>query len=136
LQRQRCAFVFNGSSNAGAAEAPLKARPIDELTVRAEIPRSGDFMAWGFDALWMMAGETAIHENSEWIPDARNERIHKFDPIANKLVLTIPVPFSGTEGSIGVGEGTVSITARGNVLARFNALTGAMEATIKLDGAK
>ena len=49
-------------------------------------------------------------------------------------MLTIPVRFIGTEGSVGVGEGSVWITARGNVLTRFNAITGAEEATIKLPG--
>src|SRR5262249_39766716 len=131
-------------------------RTIDELSVAAAIPRKGDFMAWGFDALWMMMDETAVHENGKWksigpylvrvdgktnqvedneipgasasvrglatgegavwIPDARTEQIFKFDPVTKKVVLTIPVSFSGTEGSIGVGEGAVWITARGNVL--------------------
>jgi DNA-binding beta-propeller fold protein YncE len=76
----------------------------------------------------------ATGEGAVWIPDARTEQIFKFDPIAKKVVLTLPVAFSGTEGSIGVGEGAVWITARGNVLTRFNAATGAVEATIKLDG--
>jgi virginiamycin B lyase len=76
----------------------------------------------------------AIGEGAVWIPDARSEQIFKFDPVAKKVVLTIPVSFSGTEGSIGVGEGSVWITARGNVLTRLNATTGAEEATIKLPG--
>lgn len=151
-----------------------KARSIDDLKVAAEIPRSADFMAWGFDALWMMTGETAvlvdgelksmgpslvridgtsnsaddikipqasasvrglaIGEEAVWIPDARNEQILKFDPREKRVTLTISVPFSGTEGSIGVGEGAVWITARGNVLTRFNASTGAEEGKIELPG--
>src|SRR6478609_9370861 len=151
-----------------------KERSIDELAMTAEVERSGDFMAWGFDALWMMMGETAVHVNGKWtsmgpaligvdgktnevedlalpgasasvrglaigegavwIPDERSEQIFKFDPESKKVVLTIPVPFSGTEGSIGVGEGAVWITARSNVLTRFNATTGAVEASIKLNG--
>jgi hypothetical protein len=162
-----------GSPDARAGEV-TKERSIDELKVTAEIARNGDFMAWGFDALWMMTEEATVPVNGElkvrgpslvridgetnaiedneiagasasirglatgegavWIPDARTENIFKFDPVAKKVVLTIPVPFSGTEGSIGVGEGAVWITARGNVLTRFNASTGAEEAGIKLPG--
>ena len=46
----------------------------------------------------------------------------------------MPVAFSGTEGSIGVGEGSVWVTATGDVLTRFNATSGPVEAAIKLPG--
>ncbi|WP_262266176.1 Vgb family protein [Microvirga yunnanensis] len=140
----------------------------------AEVKRTGDFVAWGFDALWMMTAVTTVLVNGErqvvgpalvrvdgktdqaednlieeatasvrglavgegavWIPNSGREQIFKFDPVEKKVVLTIPVHFSGTEGSIGVGEGSVWITARGNVLTRFNAMTGTEEAAIKLPG--
>src|SRR5215211_4866683 len=148
---------FGGLSDARAADAS-KERSIDELTVTAEIARDGDFMAYGFDALWMMTGATlvrvdgttnavgdipvpettgrvrglAIGEGAVWIPDAVSEQIFKFDPVENKIALVIPASFSGTEGSIGVGAGSVWVTTRGNVLSRFGAATGALEASIAL----
>jgi virginiamycin B lyase len=149
---------FGGLSDVRAAEA--KERSIDELAVTAEIARGGDFMAYGFDALWMMAGsilvrvdgktnavsdipvpETtgrvrglAIGEDAVWIPDALSEQIFKFDPVENKIALVIPASLSGTEGSIGVGAGSVWATTRGNVLSRYAAATGALEASISLPG--
>ena len=151
-----------------------KERSIDELPMTAEVDRTGDFLAWGFDALWMMtAGTTAlvngewqsvgpslvrvdgktnqaednviqeatarvrglaIGEGAVWIPNSGPGQIFKFDPLEKKVVLTIPVRFIGTEGSVGVGEGSVWITARGNILTRFNAATGVEEAAIKLPG--
>ena len=152
---------FSGLSHVHAADA-VRERSIDELSVIAEIARSGDFMAYGFDALWMMAGSTivrvdgttnavgdipvpdttgrvrglAIGEGAVWIPDAVWEQIFKFDPVENKIALVIPASFSGTEGSIGVGAGSVWVTTRGNKLSRFDAATGALQAVIPLpDGA-
>src|SRR4051794_6440960 len=58
-------FVAAGLSEASAREGP-KVRSIDDVMVVAEIPRNGDFITWGFDALWMMTGETAVHVNGEW----------------------------------------------------------------------
>jgi hypothetical protein len=48
------------------AHDPRKERSIDELAVAAEVARTGDFIAWDFDALWMMTAETAVHENGKW----------------------------------------------------------------------
>ena len=167
------AFCFAGSADVHAGQG-ARERSIDELPVTAEVARTGDFVAWGFDALWMMtAGTTAlvngewqpigpslvrvdgktnqaednlvpeatasvrglaIGEGAVWIPNSGTEQIFKFDPVEKRVVLMIPVHFSGTEGSVGVGEGSVWITARGNVLTRFNTITGVEEATIKLPG--
>src|SRR4051812_41275359 len=106
---------LNGLSSVRAGEA-AKERSIDELAVIAEIARDGDFLAYGFDALWMMTGpiivrvdgitnavgdipvpETtgrvrglAIGEGAVWIPDAVSEQIFKFDPVENKIALVIP----------------------------------------------
>ena len=68
------------------------------------------------------------------MPYAASEQIFKFDPLENKIALVIPASFSGTEGSIGVGAGSVWVTTRGNVLSRFSAATGALEAFISLPG--
>jgi virginiamycin B lyase len=156
---------FGGLSDVRAADA-AKERLIDELTLTAEVAHDGDFLAYGFDALWMMTGPTvlglasivrvdgktsavddisvpettgrvrglAIGEGAVWIPDAVSEQIFKFDPVENKLALVIPASFSGTEGSVGVGAGSVWVTTRGNVLSRFSAATGALEASISLPG--
>jgi virginiamycin B lyase len=148
---------FGGFSHVRAADAG-KARSIDQLALIAEIPRDGDFMAYGFDALWMMTGPVivrvdgktnavadipipdttgrvrglAVGEGAVWIPDAVSEQIFKFDPVEKKVALVIPASFSGTEGSIGVGAGSVWVTTRGNVLSRFSTATGALEASIPL----
>jgi virginiamycin B lyase len=167
------AFLVPSVSGAQARGA-IHERSMNELTVEAEIGRPGDFMAWGFDALWMMSKPTldkingewttrdpalvrvdgrtnavtdleipgttgrvrglAIGENAVWIPDTVSERIFKVDPISNKVALAIPVAFSGTEGSIGIGEGSVWITAKGDVLTRLDAASGAMQATVPLPG--
>ena len=148
-------------------------RSIDESPMTTEVDRMGHFMAWGFDALWMMTAGTTLPRMARAVgrsiarprrrkdqsgrrqcdpggdgtrpgpghrrrrgldPEFRAGQIFKFDPLEKKVVLTIPVRFIGTEGSVGVGEGSVWITARGNVLTRFNAATGVEEATIKLPG--
>ena len=153
------ASCFGGFSDVRAADAG-KERSIDELALIAEIPRDGDFMTYGFDALWMMTGpvivrvdgktnavadipipETtgrvrglAVGEGAVWIPDAVSEQIFKFDPVEKKVALVIPASFSRTEGSIGVGAGSVWVTTRGNVLSRFSTATGALEASIGSDG--
>ncbi|WP_457094968.1 hypothetical protein, partial [Microvirga sp. P5_D2] len=43
-----------------------KERSIDELPLTAEVDRTGDFLAWGFDALWMMTAGTTALVNGEW----------------------------------------------------------------------
>ena len=163
------AYPTDGQASQGAKE-----RSIDELPLTAEVDRTGDFLAWGFDALWMMTAGTTVLVNGEWqsvgpslvrvdgmtnqaednviqdatasvrglavgegaiwIPNSGTELIFKFDPVGRRVVLAIPVRFNGTEGSVGIGEGSVWITARGNVLTRFNAATGVEEAAIKLPG--
>ena len=50
---------LNGLSDVRAGEA-VKERSIDELAVIAEIARDGDFLAYGFDALWMMEGPIIV----------------------------------------------------------------------------
>jgi virginiamycin B lyase len=96
--------------------------PIDKLEVQAKISPGGDFMAFGFDSLWMMSGATMI----------------RVDPanITNNVVKKLEVDFYDSEGSIGVGEDAVWIVATGEKrraeLTRFNAETGTLEANIPL----
>jgi len=116
---------------------------IDKLEVQAKISGGGDFMAYGFDSLWMMSGAEvmlrvnsadnnvtkvkvagafgsfrgiAVGEGAVWIPDTSSKIVYKLDPGANRIVLKIPVDFYDSEGSIGVGEGAVWIVALGEKL--------------------
>jgi virginiamycin B lyase len=137
--------------------------PIDKLQVEAKIPRDGDFMAFGFDSLWMMTGSKmlridprnnavteidipgaggkyrglAVGEGAVWIPDTLNKMIYKLDPATNSIVKRIESDFFDSEGSIGAGEGSVWIVAWGEkfqmVLSRFNSQTGELEANIPLE---
>src|SRR5262245_3032050 len=143
------------------AQAELEARPIGTMAVEAEIARRGDDMAWGFDALWMMSGATLVRvdaktnvaeefkvppaigvvrglatgEGGVWIADVAAEKILKFDPREKRVVAIISAArFSDTQGSVGVGGGSIWITTAGNKLTRFNAATGVVEALIPLPG--
>src|SRR5829696_4043497 len=79
---------FGDLSDARAADA-ARERSIDELTVTAEIARDGDFMAYGFDALWMMTGATLV----------------RVDGTTN-AVGDIPVPeTTGRVRGLAIGEG-------------------------------
>jgi virginiamycin B lyase len=136
--------------------------PIDKLEVQAKISPGGDFMAFGFDSLWMMSGATmirvdptdnsvteikvdgafgnyrgiAVGEGAVWIPDTVSKTIYKLDPITNSVVKKLEVDFYESEGSIGVGEDAVWIVAVGEKrraeLTRFNSETGTLEANIPL----
>ena len=133
----------------------------DKLVVQAEIPRSGDFMGFGFDSLWMMSGgrlaritaadnsvvdiETegtigkyrgiAIGEEAIWIPDVGAKTLYKVDPATNNVVGKFQIHILSSEGSIGVGEGAVWLTSdHDNTLLRLNPVTGAEEAAIALPG--
>jgi virginiamycin B lyase len=133
---------------------------IDKLEVQAKIPQSGDFMAFGFDSLWMMSdGDMirvnptdnsvteikvpgavgryrgiAVGEGAVWIPDSGSKTIYKLAPSTNSVVMQLKAVFLDTEGSIGVGEGGVWIVTIGEgfktVLTRFNSKTGVAEANI------
>jgi virginiamycin B lyase len=137
--------------------------PIDRLEVQAKIPSGGDFMAYGFNSLWMMSGTNmlrvnpvansiakidvagaggryrgiAVGDGAVWIPDTISGTIYKLDPQSNTIILKIPVKFFDSEGSIGAGEGAVWVVVVGQqgrtMLTRFNSETGAAEANIPLD---
>jgi virginiamycin B lyase len=135
--------------------------PADKLVVQAEIPRSGDFMGFGFDSLWMMSGRRLVRVNAAdnsfidievnsrgqhrppvigegavWVAASGIDKLLKIDPATNKLVQEIPAQMFYNEGSIGVGEGGVWVltAARGSDsdLTRFNPATGAVDARIAL----
>jgi len=86
----------------------------------------------------------AIGEGAVWVPDVGSKTVYKVDPQANQLVMRIPADLSDSEGSIAVGAGAVwvvttagkKITSKeyNRELSRFNASTGALEATSELPG--
>jgi streptogramin lyase len=145
---------------AEATESTLLDQSMDSLTVQAEIHRGGDFMAFGFDSLWMMSGlglarvdasnnsvmdnqldsalgvyrGVAVGEGAVWVPDCGGKLVYKVDPHANTVVKRISAECYGSEGSIGVGEGAAWVVTEvgDRTLTRFNAESGAVEAKISL----
>lgn len=132
-----------------------------EVTIEAQIPREGDFLAFGFGSIWMMSEAKlirvnptdnsfieipiegavgkyrgiAVGEGGVWIPDTGTQKIFKIDPGTNRLALTIPAKVFGSEGSIGVGAGSIwAITGPGfqSKLTRFDAATGSEQAAIPM----
>jgi virginiamycin B lyase len=142
------------ASTASATE--MSAKP---LVIEAKIPRGGDFLRCGFGSVWMMAGtklvrinpadnsftdtrlqgiqgafrNLAMGEGVMWVPDVGTDLIHKFDPNRGAVTLSIPAVMGDSEGSIGVGEGSVWVAEK-MLLTRFNAMTGAEEAKVVLPG--
>ena len=135
----------------------------EKLVVKAEFAREGEFIAFGYDALWMMKGHNlvrvaaadnsvtdtviegttgefrgvAVGEGAVWIPDSGARRVFKVDPATRKVVSSFDAAMFGFQGSIGVGDGSVWIVTVGKppVLTRFSAATGAEEASIPLPAA-
>ena len=132
-----------------------------DLVVEAQIERRGDFIGYGFDSIWMMSGRKlvrvdvrdnsaidiaipgakgsyrgmAVGEGGAWVPDTGTGIISKIDPGTNAITVTIPIPMYGSEGSIGLGEGSVWVTTIADKkpwLFRFDAATGAEQARIEL----
>src|SRR6185369_12299024 len=143
------------------AENTKKPDALRELVTEAEIPRGGDFMGFGFGALWIMSGTRlariegadnriidiplkgtvgryrgiAIGENAVWVPDVGADLIFKIEPRSNGVVATIPSQMLASEGTIGVGEGSrwvVTDQESRGALTRYNAQDGAVQANIPL----
>ena len=51
-------------------------------------------------------------EGAVWVPDVNADVIHKFDPASSTETLSIPVLMGDSEGSIGVGEGSVWVAEK------------------------
>lgn len=77
----------------------------------------------------------AVGEGAVWVPDMGSSAIYKIDPQSNTVVMKIPTDIFGSQGSIGVGEGSVWVITfdnRDKTLTRYNAVSGSVEAKIVL----
>ncbi|MER8602076.1 hypothetical protein NKH09_30395 [Mesorhizobium sp. M1339] len=159
IQTATYAIALSIAASAWATPAAPEEKP-PEVLIEATIERGGDFLAFGFDSLWMMSGRKlvrinpddnsvtdipiegavgsyrgiSIGEGAVWVPDVGSKTIYKVDPRANKIVLQIPSLLFDSEGSIGVGEGAVwAVTgSNGQILARYDAQNGNEVAKVPL----
>ena len=140
---------------------PAAAGTLERPVVEAEIPRSGDFVGFGFGALWMMSGSKlvrvnpadnsfavipiegasgsyrgiAIGEDAVWIPDVIAGRIHKIDPQTGAEIIRCEAAMNDSEGTIAEYGKSLWVVTTGNggkTLARFGADDCRMEAEISL----
>ncbi len=89
---------------------------VDDLVVQAEIPKSGKFMGYGFDALWMMNGphlvRIAVAYGSVWVTGDTKSELYRIDPKSNLIVATIPM--SSQPRFLAAGEGSVWVFNQGD----------------------
>jgi len=140
---------------------PLGLHSGDEMVIEATIPKSARWLEYGFGSIWTMGGTKLLRvnpsdnsyveidikssgdnrpivagEGAVWIPDRRRGVIIKVDPGNNRVVQEIPAQILYRQSKLGVGEGSIwVVTASGGfekVVTRFNASTGAVEASIAL----
>lgn len=142
--------------------AAIEELSADKLIVEAEVKKQGDRLEYAFDSIWTMHGfkmlrinpgdmavtelklqgagsyrAMGIGEGALWLADINWGKVFKIDPATNAVALEIPAQMLYVEGSVGVGEGSVFVvTSDGGdkTLTRFNAATGAVEATTALPG--
>lgn len=147
-----------------AADDPSVAHPAHELKIEATIPAGGDFMTYGFGALWLAGGNhiyrvnpktdavtaielpdayggfraPAIGEGAVWVASAPAGLIYRVDPDQNQVTLQIAAKMWESEGSIAIDFGSlwavVSFDKPERTLARFDAQTGKLLAQIALPG--
>ncbi|MER8819673.1 hypothetical protein NKH70_07575 [Mesorhizobium sp. M0991] len=89
IQTATYAIAFSIAASAWATPAAPEKPP--EVLIEATIERGGDFLAFGFDSLWMMSGRKLVRIN----PDDNS---------------VADIPIEGAVGSyrgISVGEGAV-----------------------------
>jgi virginiamycin B lyase len=157
-------LIFAGAimtSNARGEGATLQETPLESLKIEAEIPKGGDFMGFGFNSIWMMGGPRlvrvdatsnafqeiriegatgrvegiAINDDAVWLPDVGSKTIYKLDPGSNKVTLQVPADISDSEGSIGIGGGSIwALIGNEHTLSRINSETGKEEGRIALPG--
>lgn len=155
------AFLSVMPLSAVADGSPV-AHVVDDLTIEATIPAGGDFMTFGFDALWLAGGNhvyrvdpatnavtavvlpdafggfraPAVGEGAVWVASAAAGRIYRVDPEQNHVTLQIRAKMWDSEGSIAIAFGSlwavVSFDKPERTLARFDAQTGKLLAQIAL----
>jgi streptogramin lyase len=133
------ALVLAIAAPGRAAEAPPQDIQVEDLAVAARIPANAAWLAFAFDALWVLDGNRllrvdpadnsvtrialpgnlgasyraiGIGEGAVWIADLTAQTVHKVDPVARKVVRQIPASMVDYEGSIGVGEGGLWVVTR------------------------
>lgn len=135
--------------------------PNEALSVEVEYPRSAANTAFGFGALWIANGfqalrldtatgqvtqinldgasqkqrKIAIGEGAVWIPDVGADTIFKIDPVGNSVVGAFPIGMLSTQGSVGVGAGSIWVVSADGfekTLVRLDAETGNQQAKIAL----
>jgi virginiamycin B lyase len=146
----------------GYSAAASAGENMPEVTIQATLAHSGDFLGYGFDALWMMSGTKllrinpaddsvaaipidgavgsyrgiAIGEDAVWVPDVGSKTIFKVDPRQNRVAMKISAVMGQSEGSIGVGYGSVwvvtGLVSTEQKLTRYDAATGGQQAAIAL----
>jgi streptogramin lyase len=71
-----------------------------------------------------------------WIADTGTGTIYKVDAVLETVVFTIPATMRARDSRLGYGDGSLWVVTAGkrgdNILSRFNADTGAVEAEIEL----
>lgn len=134
--------------------------PGDSLIIEATIPKSGNWLEYGFDSVWTTAGTSLVRidpgDNSFieidigatgnfrplvaaggalWVPDVGMSRILKLDPATNEVILEVPAEMLYVQSKLAFGDGSIWVVTAGGLdktLTRFNADTGAVEAEIPL----
>jgi TolB-like protein/DNA-binding winged helix-turn-helix (wHTH) protein len=134
--------------------------PGDALVIEATIPKSGNWLEFGFDSIWTFVGTKLVRvnpadnsfveidikasgntrslvagEGAVWVPDIGKRAIIKVDPASNRVVGEFPATMLYRQSKLGAGEGSIwVVTATGGdkTLTRYNATTGAIEAEIPL----
>src|SRR4051794_20524312 len=87
------------------ASQGAKQRSIAELSVTAEVARTGDFVAWGFDALWMMTAGTTALVNGEW--QSIGPSLVRVDGKTNQVEDHVMQGATASVRGLAVGEGAV-----------------------------
>ncbi|MBY0517316.1 MAG: hypothetical protein K2P81_10430 [Bacteriovoracaceae bacterium] len=136
--------------------------PVKDLTLCNQIDIEGDWMSIGFDSVWEMsdgvlnrlAADTnkiiakipisygpfrglVTGEGYIWVPDVGKDQLHQVDPKTNKIIRTIDLKLSDSEGSITVGDGSVWIATdnengKSKSLKRIDVKTGKIVADIAM----
>ena len=157
-------LIVAAAMAAGSLAYAQEDLPDSALQIEAEYSRSAANTAFGFGSLWIANGfkvlrldvaagdfieigldgasqkqrKIAVGEDAVWVPDVGADVIFKIDPKSNAVVGAFPVDMLSTQGSIGVGAGSVWVVSADGfekTLVRLDADTGDEQATIALPNA-